>query len=317
MRNLRDERLGEERMNYQGCVMKIVDYNTSVDIVVEFQDEYKYRAHTNYRDFKNGKLWNKFYRMGETNINSQGDRMKIVGYETNMSIVVEFQDDYKSRVNSSYANFLSGNVINPYHPTICGVGIIGNKYSCCKNKKTTKEYYTWTNMLLRCFDEKYKQQNTTYKDAICCESWLLYENFYEWLHQQDNFVEWYNGDRWAIDKDILIKGNKVYSPETCCLVPCNVNVLFVAQDNRRGSLPVGVRMSRDKVKFQVECNNPFDDTHGPEYIGTYNTKEEAFYAYKKRKEEIIKQVALSEYTNGNITKNTYDAMMRYEIEITD
>lgn len=317
MKNLRDERLGEERINYQGCVMKIVEYNTSTDLVAEFQDEYRYRAHTNYRDFKKGKLYNKFYRMGETNINKQGYIMKIIGYEKQSSIIVEFQDDYAARVNTSYTNFLSGHIINPYHPIVYGVGIIGNKYPSTKNKKSSKEYYTWVNMLMRCFDERYKQQYPTYKDVTCCESWILYENFYEWLHQQDNFIPWYNGSRWALDKDILIKGNKVYSPETCCLVPNNVNTLFVAQDKRRGGLPIGVRMTRDKVKFQAECNNPFSDAHSSEYIGRYDTKEEAFYAYKKRKEEIIKQIASFEYANGNITKNIYNAMIRYEIEITD
>lgn len=38
---------------------------------------------------------------------------------------------------------------------------------------------------------------------------------------------------------------------------------------------------------------------------------------KKHKEEIIKRVAEDEYSKGRITKICYDAMMNYEVEITD
>lgn len=34
-------RLGEENVNHQGCLMKIVCYNRVDDVLVEFQDEYK------------------------------------------------------------------------------------------------------------------------------------------------------------------------------------------------------------------------------------------------------------------------------------
>lgn len=40
------DRLGQEKLNNQGSLMKIVEYNNSSDIVVEFQDDYKARVST-------------------------------------------------------------------------------------------------------------------------------------------------------------------------------------------------------------------------------------------------------------------------------
>ena len=191
---------------------------------------------------------------------------------------------------------------------------MGNKYPAKINGKLLKEYESWTKMLQRCYSNKYKEKRPTYQNVTCCEEWLLYENFYEWLHSQENFEQWLNGERWEVDKDILVKGNKIYSPDTCCLVPHGVNCLFTkCNKNRSDLLPLGVR--RSWRKFKAICQNPF--TKKQEYIGLYSTIEEAFRAYKQYKENIIKQVAEVEYNKGNITKRCYEAMMKYEVEITD
>lgn len=195
---------------------------------------------------------------------------------------------------------------------VYGVGIVGTKYLTKINYKHLKEYDAWTNMLKRCFSEKFKSQRPTYKDTTCCNEWLLYENFYEWLHSQENFDKWLNGS-FTLEKDIIVKGNKVYSPETCCLVPQNVNKLFTKRDATRGDLLIGV--SKRKDKFITKCCNPI--TNKRDFLGAYDTQEEAFNVYKIYKEKIIKQIAQEEYDKGNITKKCYEAMMKYEVEITD
>lgn len=252
-------------------------------------------------------------RLGEERLNNQGCLMRIIEYNNANDIVVKFQDERGATVNTKYQHFLSGNIKNPYIPSVFEIGITGNKYITSKNYKLLKEYKSWCKMLERCFSEKYKKEHPTYKDVTCCDEWLLYENFYEWLHGQENFEKWLNGDRWAVDKDILVKGNKIYSPETCCLVPVNVNTLFVKNDSTRGKLPIGVRKNGNG--FITVCKNPF--TKSIEYFGTYTTIEETFQSYKNIKEYYIKQVAHLEYEKGNISKKCYDAMLRYEVEITD
>lgn len=241
-------------------------------------------------------------RLGEEKLNCQGSTMQIIEYNDATDIIVEFKDEYKAKVKTEYKHYISGKVKNPYLPSVFGVGMIGAKYP-----SNTKEYVAWKSMLNRCYYHKIAGKNPTYKDITCCDAWLLYENFYEWLHKQENFEKWTDGDKWCIDKDILIKGNKIYAPETCCLVPQNINNIFVKNKSRRGNLPIGV----------IKSNDRFGAMFNQKYLGTFDTTEEAFLAYKKEKESYVKQVAKEEYYKGNIAKQCYEAMVNYEVEITD
>lgn len=252
--------------------------------------------------------------LNEERLNQNGCPMKIVEYIDNRNIVVEFQDEHKAKVKTSYGNFKRGIVRNPYYPAVYGAGISGNKYPIIVDGKPSKEYSIWRSIIGRCCDEKIKKKQPTYQDVTCCDEWLLYDNFYEWLHKQPNFDKWYDGERWAVDKDIFIKRNKVYSPETCCLVPQNVNCLFLKRESERGKYPIGVRYTESG--FNAKCHNPF--TNKGEDLGNYFTPENAFYlGYKPYKERIIKQVAQIEFDKGNITEACYKAMMNYEVEIDD
>lgn len=252
-------------------------------------------------------------RVGETNYNNQGCLMKIIKYIDYRNVIVQFQDEHKFEAHTRYDHFISGVVKNPYFPFIYDVGMIGVKYPAKINQKITKEYDTWRSMLRRCFDKSFKERCPAYKDVTCCNEWLCFENFYEWLHKQENFDKWSNEKGWNVDKDILVKGNKIYSPETCSLVPDYVNNLFSkgGNDNKCG-LPIGVHMHGNS--FQSACCDLYDKR---KHLGTYSTPEEAFLAYKQHKENLIKQVGQEEYNNKNITKKCYEAMMNYIVEITD
>lgn len=97
------------------------------------------------------------------------------------------------------------------------------------------------------------------------------------------------------------------------MIPQNVNCLFLKRESERGKYPIGVQYTESG--YLAKCRNPFLDK-GVE-LGYYSTPASAFEVYKKYKENIIKQVAEVEYSNGNITKECYNAMMNYEVEITD
>lgn len=255
----------------------------------------------------------KKYHLGEIGFNKNGCEMVIVEYNASSCIVVEFQDERKTRVKTTYNSFKTGVVRNPYYPTVCGVGISGNKYPIVKDKRPTKEYNAWIRMLNRCFDVTVKRNQPSYANVTCCDEWLLFDNFYEWLHSQPNFEKWYYGKRWALDKDILIKGNKRYSQDTCCLVPQRVNCLFLKREAERGLYPIGV--GKMKYGFKANCHNPF--TGKDDDLGIFNTVGDAFNAYKMHKEDIIKRFAQIEYDCGNITRRCFKAMMEYEVEIDD
>lgn len=254
-------------------------------------------------------------RLNQEVVTNQGYVAKCINYNNAHDIIIEFQDKYKARVHTSWQMFQQGKTLNPYHPKRHGE-IKGNKYPSVINGFFVKEYILWENMIIRCCDkkEKEKSKNHSYQNVICCDEWLNYENFYEWLHSQSNFDKWYEGKRWAVDKDIFVKRNKIYSPENCCLVSQNVNCLFLKREAERGIYPIGVSY-KENEGFVAACNNPL--TNRREELGCYSTPEKAFVAYKNYKEDIIKQVAKIEYNKGNITKECYEAMLNYMVEIND
>jgi hypothetical protein len=256
-------------------------------------------------------------KTNEENYNNQNYKMRIIEYKNYNDIIVEFQDSFKAQVHTNYTAFKNGGVRNPYAPNLCGVGIVGNKYPTKdKNNKRTKEYAAWSSMITRCYTKTYVNNENfyhRYEDKVICNEWLLFDNFYEWLHSQENFDKWLNGNHWEVDKDILIKNNKIYSPETCCLVPHDINTLFIKSNKIRGDFPIGVTYkTRDNI-FEAQCNVNSKET----YLGRYDNALDAFYAYKNFKENLIKKTAQEEYDKENITKRCYEAMMSYEVEITD
>jgi hypothetical protein len=316
----KSERLGKENFNKTGELMKVVEYNSSSDVVVEFQDEWKRRVRTIWYKFEEGGIRNPHddERVGLENYNNQGCLMRIIDYKKCTDMTIEFQDKYKTQIKTFWCAFENGGIKNPYHPSVCGVGITGNKYPVWKNGSNVKEYKAWQDMIRRCYDEKVRHKNKSYKDVICCEEWLLYENFYEWLHSQENFEKWYDNDQWHLDKDILVKGNKIYSPNTCCLVPLHINSLFIKGNQIRGDYPIGVSKDSKTNRFYARTIYGKKNHRAKVTSYGYPTPEDAFYlGYKPAKEKYIKQIAQEEYDKGNITKKCYEAMMNYEVEITD
>lgn len=315
-------RLGATNINTKGEPMKVIEYNSADDVLVEFQDEWKRTARVKWYRFTTGKIKNPHdydiidNRVGQENYNNQGDLMRVIDYKKSTYIMIEFQDKYKAQIKTIWDSFKSGEIRNPYHPSVCNIGIVGNKYPIRLNNRNTKEYIAWKTMIGRCYNEKYKEKYPTYKDVTVCKEWFLFENFYEWLHSQENFDKWFNGNYWAVDKDILVKGNKIYSPDTCCLVPGYINTLFVKRDACRGDLPIGVHTKNNKYYAFViygKHNNCQKTT-----VYQYPTPEDAFYlGYKPTKEAYIKRIAQEEYDKDNITEKCYNAMMNYEVEITD
>ena len=92
-------------------------------------------------------------------------------------------------------------------------------------------------MLTRCYSDKYKKKKPTYEDCKVYEELLNFQNFAKW--DSENYYE-IEGETMCLDKDILVKHNKIYSPETCVYVPNTINVLFTKSDKIRGNTPIGV-----------------------------------------------------------------------------
>ena len=246
-------------------------------------------------------------RLNETRLNNNGEEMIIVRYGGRHDIDVKFQDGTIIE-HKQYENFKNGKIKNPMTPIIYGVGFIGvgDYKTCDENGKITRCHTTWKHMYQRCYDPKCQEKCQTYKGCTVCEEWNDYQEFGKWF--DENYYEVGN-ERMALDKDILHKGNKVYSPNTCIFVPHSINVLFTKRDKARGKYPIGVYKMGNKFNAQLNKDNERI------YLGTYDTPEEAFQAYKIAKEDYIKEVA--EKYKDKIPCKLYKAMIAYEVEIDD
>lgn len=159
----------------------------------------------------------------------------------------------------------------------------------------------------RCYDDKYHKKQWFYKGCKVCDEWLNFQNFAKWY--EENYYE-VEEQRMHLDKDILYKGNKLYSPDTCVFVPQEINEIFTTRKNDRGNYYIGVRIS-ENGRFQARCNMYGQSIH----LGIYDSEVEAFNVYKNAKEKYIKEVA--NHYKLQIPKKLYDAMYKYKVEITD
>ena len=127
-----------------------------------------------------------------------------------------------------------GEVKDHYSPSVFGVGILGNKYPSSEYGVHTKEYGLWQHMLERCYSDTYKKKKPTYEGCEVGDNFKSYEYFHEWCNKQIGFDNDGNGNPFHLDKDLLTKGNKVYSENTSVFIPKEINSLLVKREASRG-----------------------------------------------------------------------------------
>lgn len=201
----------------------------------------------------------------------------------------------------SQRKYVYGVGVNDWHTTISNGG-----------GKHIPEYKMWSRMLERSLSSKWKVSNPTYKDVSVDSRWYSMSKFIEDVSTLVGYEQAIN-DSWHLDKDLLVKGNKVYSLETCCFIPIEINSLMVLHRSSRGKYPSGVHYSKRQTKQPFSANIIINGVS--KYLGSYVTPEEAFYVYKEAKEQHIKAVANK--WKDNIDPRAYEALMNYQVEITD
>ena len=252
-------------------------------------------------------------KTGEKNYNTFGSEMIIIKYRTNKDIDVYFPEYDWTFKGVTYQHFKNGLIKCPYEKRTFGVGYLGEgEYKTKENGKLTRVYETWCNMIRRCYDEKIHKKRPTYKDCSASEEFHNFQNFGMW--DKDNYYK-IEGEQMCLDKDILVKGNKIYSPETCIFVPNTINLLFIKNDNKRGKSLIGTSPFKGKYVAQCRIINPETGKSKNEYLGRYETQEEAFKVYKYYKERNIKEIA--DYYKEQIPQILYNTLYNYEVEITD
>ena len=188
---------------------------------------------------------------------------------------------------------------------VCGVGINDRSVATTLNGKITKEYALWHDMLKRCFYKPHLEKYPTYIGCTVSDNFKYYHLFHAWCQTQIGFGK----EGYQLDKDLLIKGNKLYSEDTCVFIPKSLNLLLTKAAAGRGLLPIGV--TKNGKGFRAMCT-----IYGKaKSLGTFDTPELAFQAYKTFKEAYIKEQA--ELYKDSIDPRAYLALVNYEVYFDD
>ena len=238
---------------------------------------------------------------------TKGCKFKVIKYENANNVLIEFQDEHKYRCYVETRNIKTGNIRNPYYPQVYGIGYLGNiDFQVKVNGKHIKEYEIWSKMLDRCYSNKYP----TYKNCTVCKEWQNFTNFYNWIIKQENYSK-LKSAKLQLDKDILSNGsNKIYSPNTCCLIPQKLNMIFSYR--REGKYGLAVSGQFDKNN-KIKCFGIRTVINGERKFIKCD-KDNAFLIYKKYKEQEVKRLAQEYYNKGLITEQCYKQLMKYEVK---
>lgn len=185
---------------------------------------------------------------------------------------------------------------------LCGVGIndadykvrIREELPSVNGKRKQKIiwmcpfFQTWRNMIVRAYSKSLHKARKTYCDVTVCSKWLRFSTFKAWMEQQD-----WEGNQ--LDKDLLSKGDKIYSPETCVFISIELNSFLSVKTTKTTDLPVGVHRYRNG-RFAAQCHTGKDSSR---FLGYFDTSQEAHEAWKKQKISRVIQL-IGEQTDDRV-----------------
>ena len=210
-------------------------------------------------------------------------------------------------VNVRLSHLKDGAIKDVMYPRVYGVGIVGNKYPTTVNRRTLPQYELWGSMLSRCYDPKQQLKQPSYIGYGVSENFAYYPFFYEWCNDQIGF----GNPGWQLDKDLLFKGNKLYSEYTCVFIPAVINSALTKNNAFRGDLPIGVQRAETPGRFRSLYTLGGRAVKG----GTFDTVEEAFMIYKQDKEQYLQHLAYQ--WESFLDPRAYSALLHYSVDITD
>ena len=168
-------------------------------------------------------------------------------------------------------------------------------------------YTKWLSMITRTNCNNYKNNKPTYKDKSVCEDWKYFSNFKKWMEQQ-------NWENMELDKDILVEGNSVYSPETCVFVPRYINMIITLGSSKTSHLPLGVSLRRADPRMVNPHKKPFVSRVNidgvTKVLGFFKTEEEAHCSWQIGKALAIES-AIDTYSKSKaFNSRVADSLMR-------
>lgn len=299
--------VGKKYLDKMGRTVEVVSINGTSKVTFRWDDGYERTCQSSVitlnkimREEDSSRL-NPSLKTGDTGKLRDGTLWEVIEYKNFSNIHVKFLTDPPWYGLVSGGNLISGSVRNKGAPTLFGVGIIGD----CSVNSNEMCYKSWSGMLKRVYYPHTDRARITYGNCSVIEEWCRLDNYKNWFDKQ--IVK----EKWQLDKDLLIRGNKEYGPDVCIFLPREINTFLTNRHNCRGDWPIGVTYHKRLGKWEAGCNAWGE----PEYLGVFDSPEKAFHAYKKRKEELAKELALK--WMGIIDDRAYNALLKFEVNITD
>lgn len=272
--------------NNKGLELKIVDKLNAGIREVEFVNS-RYRCKTTIRCIQIGQISDKsteLYAVGNKFNTTDGYEIEIIYKINSTNRMIRFNDKFRHEMNISISAIKDGNIKNPYHPSVLGVGYLGVKVQDVEKDKH-KAYQVWFNMLSRCYDKNIEHKYPTYNNTTVSEDWKCFSTFYDWFCI--NYIEGYH-----LDKDLLNldSASKEYGAKSCLFIPPKVNIFLTSKKSSNSTGYRGVCFDKNRNKYIVSIH---DFNKGSEiYLGRFYDIEEANLAYieaRKVQVENVKQ----------------------------
>ena len=213
-------------------------------------------------------------KVGDTFPENKWGLFTITEYISAKKIIIKFFITNSIKITTAQA-INNGSIKDVYFPIIYGKGYIGKgTYSKAKYNKI---YHIWVMMLARCYDLKTQIKTPSYTGCHVCIEWHNFQNYAKWY--TENSV-----NNWEVDKDLLIKGNKIYSSNTCIFVPRKLNLLF--KNKTQIYLPGVEKLPHGKYRSAIGIKGKKTQ------LGIYLSEKEAHLAYCQCKADIVENILI-------------------------
>lgn len=236
--------IGSQHTSNYGDVYKIVNIvkgkranNYRTSYVIQFI-ETGYKCSTRKYNIINGKVkdWSKLPSINQftgkilttkngLKYTTNGEIVKMVGHHRYYH--VEFLES-KHVTSARLENIAKGSLRDRFHPTIAGVGFIGN----ANKKDNRKEYDLWRNILSRCYNSSRHDYNRYGNVGVTvCSDWFNFETFLKDIKEIDGWdKELLYNSKIQLDKDKkqfnLPHNKRIYSKDTCLWLSVEENYKY-------------------------------------------------------------------------------------------
>jgi len=240
------------------------------------------------------------FKVGNVYRSSNCGNILVLNNKSSRNVDIKFLDTGYTLLGQQRGNVVRGTLKDPTQTTVEGVARIGETKTL--NVANTYAYKCWKKMIVRCYNIKYQEVRPTYIGCAVVDEWLNFSNFEPWFYE--NYKAGY-----SLDKDLLFKGNRTYSKDTCCFLPQEINTMITQHGRNIDGCESGV--SRRRKKGSMDYNGILTVSVCGAYLGRFNCLDKANSAASEFRELYFESVAEKYFDLGLINEQQANALFSF------